>query len=186
LRPDEITTERGIPVTTVPRTLFDLATILRPLQLARAVNEAEIRRHTDPLSLPDLLNRYPGRAGTASIRSILAKLESGTGITREGIEDRFADFIAEHHLPEPEFNAWLQIRGTWIECDCVWRPQGVIAELDSRAIHATRASFESDRARDRALQVTGWRTVRITWHQLQSDAQEVATDLRTILRRSAL
>ena len=43
LAPDEITTVRGIPVTTVPRTLLDLATVLPPHQLERAINEAEVR-----------------------------------------------------------------------------------------------------------------------------------------------
>src|SRR3954470_23301404 len=48
---DEVTVHRGIPVTTVPRTLLDLATVLTPRQLARAVNQAEILRLGDTLSL---------------------------------------------------------------------------------------------------------------------------------------
>lgn len=44
LPPDEVTGHQGIPVTTVPRTLLDLATVLTPHQLARAVNEAEVQR----------------------------------------------------------------------------------------------------------------------------------------------
>jgi hypothetical protein len=52
--------------------------------------------------------------------------------------------------PPPELNAWLQIRGTWIECDC------------------------------------GWRTIRITWQQLQYEAQMLAADLRALLTASSL
>jgi very-short-patch-repair endonuclease len=136
--------------------------------------------------LPDLLERYPGKPGTPIIKSVLAELESGTGVTREGLEDRFAAFLVEHRLPHPEFNAWLQIHGTWIECDCVWHRQRLIAELDSRTFHLTRAAFENDRARDRALQAQGWRTVRITWQQLQSDAQMLASDLRRLMTASPL
>jgi hypothetical protein len=47
---DEVTSERGIPVTTVPRTLFDLASVLPRSQVERAINEAEVRRLDDPLS----------------------------------------------------------------------------------------------------------------------------------------
>jgi predicted transcriptional regulator of viral defense system len=60
---DEVTVHDGIPVTTVARTLLDLATVLTPHQLARAVNEAEVQRLTDPLSLNALLQRYPRRPG---------------------------------------------------------------------------------------------------------------------------
>lgn len=60
---DEITVHHGIRVTTVPRTLFDCATILRPRQLESAMNQAELQRLFDHLSLHDLLTRYPRRPG---------------------------------------------------------------------------------------------------------------------------
>ena len=53
---------QGIPVATVARTLLDLATVLNPQQLARAVNETEVQRLLSPLSLNALLERYPGAA----------------------------------------------------------------------------------------------------------------------------
>jgi hypothetical protein len=183
---DEITIFRGINVTTVPRTLLDLATVLPPSQLERAINDAEVRRRTDPLSLPDLLDRYPGRAGTRAVRAILARLGSGARITRSELEDCFLAFVAEARLPPPETNAWLHVRDQWIECDCVWRAERLIVELDGHAVHGTRAAFEADRARDRTLHAAGWRAVRITWHQLQDDAQPLAGDLRSVLSRASL
>ena len=68
---DEVTEIRGIPVTTVPRTLLDLAAVLPRHQVERAMNEAEVRRLTDALSAPALLARYPGWRGVAVIRAIL-------------------------------------------------------------------------------------------------------------------
>jgi very-short-patch-repair endonuclease len=59
-------------------------------------------------------------------------------------------------------------------------------ELDGRATHGTAAAFERDRARDRRLHAAGWRTVRITWQQLQADAQALAGDLRAVLGRPSL
>jgi hypothetical protein len=49
---DEVTYEDGIPVTTVPRTILDLAATLPERAVERCINEAEIRRLWDPLSLP--------------------------------------------------------------------------------------------------------------------------------------
>jgi hypothetical protein len=183
---DETTWERGIPTTTVPRTLLDLATVLPSSQLERAINEAEVQRLTDPLSLPDLLDRYPRRPGTPAIRAILTRLESGMQIAHSELEDRFLTFVAEWRLPPPEVNVWLQIRGVWLECDCIWRSERLVVELDGRATHGTAAAFERDRARDRALNAAGWRTVRITWHQLQSDAPVLAEDLRAVLGRPSV
>jgi hypothetical protein len=143
---DEVTGVHGIPVTTVPRTLMDLAAILRLSQLERAINEAEVQRLRDPLSLPDLLERYPRRPGTRAIKTVLRKLESGANLPHSELEHRFRAFIAEWRLPPPEVNAWLQIEGEWLECDCVWHVKRLVVELDGRATHGTAAAFERDRA----------------------------------------
>jgi hypothetical protein len=37
-----------------------------------------------------------------------------------------------------------------------------------------------------AILAAGWRTVRITWQQLQADAQALAEDLRAVLGRPSL
>jgi Protein of unknown function (DUF559) len=177
---DEVTTVRGIPVTTVPRTLFDLVAVLPVRQLERAVNEAEIRRLIDPLSLPDLLKRRPRGRGVATLKAIVA---NGATVTRSELEDRFLAFLHATGLPAPEVNAHLLIAGVWIECDFVWPGQHLVVELDGRATHDTASAFERDRARDRGLQVHGWRTVRVTWRQLHGDQKALAGDLHRLLTR---
>jgi predicted transcriptional regulator of viral defense system len=182
LRDDEITIERGVPITTPHRTLFDLAAVIPRIQVERAMHEADIRRLPDHLSLPDLLRRYPRRVGAATIRAIL---QDGALLTRSEFEARFLAFVEEFNLPIPEVNVALLIAGVWIECDFVWRSARVIVELDGRAVHDTAYAFERDRARDRKLQAMGWRTVRITWRQLRDEPEAVAYDLRTLLTTSA-
>jgi very-short-patch-repair endonuclease len=179
---DEVTTERGIPVTTPPRTLLDLAAVLDAGQVERAINEAEFHRLTDPTSLGVLLKRHPRRRGARAIRRILAAQSLGATITRSELEHRFLRFLDEAVLPRPEVNASLQV-GTdrWIEADCLWPDQHLIAELDGHASHATTAGFERDRARDRALQADGWRVIRITWRQLHEEPAAVARDLTRLL-----
>jgi very-short-patch-repair endonuclease len=180
---DEVTVERGIPVTTVPRTLLDLATVLGPRQVERAVEEAELRRLDDALSLGDLVERYPGRRGTRVIRAILEADRIGSTITRSELEERFLAFLETRSLPSPELNVPIEVRGSWIEVDCVWRRSKLIVELDGHASHGTAAAFERDRARDRALNTAGWRVLRITWRQLHDEAKRIAADLRTLLGR---
>jgi hypothetical protein len=175
---DEMTVVRGVLVTTVPRTLFDLAAVLPRAQVERAIMEAEVLRRTDPLSLPDLVDRHPHRTGVAMIKAIL---RDGAQVTRSELEVRFVSFLDGAGLPRPELNMPLFVANRWIECDCVWRNARVIVELDGRSAHDTARAFESDRARDRALTARGWRTIRVTWRQLHHQPEAVAYDLRTLL-----
>jgi very-short-patch-repair endonuclease len=181
LASNEVTIVRGIPVTTVPRTLLDLAAVVPRRQVERAWNEAEVRRLVDPLSLDELVARYPGRRGAATIRAIRAAGRVGATVTRSELEERFLALLDDEGLPRPKVNEHLHVAGAWIEADCVWPGRRVIVELDGHASHATRAAFERDRARDRVLSAAGWRVVRITWLQLHDERQAIRADLRALL-----
>lgn len=86
LAADEVTALRGVPVTTVPRTLLDLAVVVGRRDLERAMNDAEVRRLTDPLALEDLLGRYPRRRGVAAVKAILQAGRLGSTVTRSELE----------------------------------------------------------------------------------------------------
>ena len=179
---DEVTVVEGIPATTVPRTLLDLAVVVGRREVERAINEAEVRRLADPLSLPDLLRRYPRRRGSATIRAILAA--GRTALTRSELEDRFLALVDAAGLPPPEVNAMLELGDGWIEVDCLWRSRRLVVELDGHATHSTRAAFEGDRSRDRMLLTAGWRVVRITWRHLRDRPTVIAADLWSLLSTS--
>jgi very-short-patch-repair endonuclease len=179
---DEVTVEEGIPGTTVPRTLFDLAAVLTPWQLERAMNEAEVRRLWDQLSLLDLLRRYPRRPGSRTVRAVLGAREAGATITRSELEVRFLELVDRARLPQPRTNKLVE----GFEVDVV-RPEARIAvELDARSTHATIAAFERDRERDRILLAAGWRTVRVTWRQLEFAPDRLEADLRRLLGADTL
>ena len=169
---DERTVHGPIPVTTVPRTLLDLAAVLPRRRLERAVNEAEVLRLADPLPLADLLDRHRGRRGARALRDAAAA-STAPALTRSELERRFASFIAKFDLPPPSTNATL----LGLEVDALWPEQRLVVELDSRTFHDTPRAFEDDRARDRALVAAGYRVVRVTWGQLRDEPAAVARDL---------
>ena len=184
LAPDEITVRAGVPVTSVSRTLLDLAAV-RPLhELRKAVNEAERLRLGDALSLADVVDRHPGRRGIRKLRLILSEGRIGADVTRSELEDRFLRFVARAGLPRPRVNALVDVDGWTYECDCLWATERLVVELDGHASHATRRGFETDRERDRRLNAAGWRTVRITWRQLHLDPAAVRRDLEALLTSS--
>lgn len=178
---DELTTVRGIPVTTVARSLLDLAAVCPRRDVEKAMNEAEVQRLTSPLSLAQLTERYPGHRGSRTVRVILGSLTAGDAITREAIAARLLEVVEGELLPRPSLNVWVTVGDRSHECDAVWHEQRVMVELDGYAVHGTRQRFESDRERDRLLQARGWSVVRITWRQLRDDPGGVARDLRALL-----
>jgi hypothetical protein len=183
LRADERTTHDGIPVITPPRTLLDLAAVVPPHQVERAMNEAERLGLADPLTLDALLHRHAGRAGTTALRRALERAApGGTTLTRSELEARFLAFLDDHGLERPATNVPLTLRdASRIEADCVWRRRRLVVELDGYATHAGRAAFDRDRARDRRLTAAGWRVVRVTWRHLHEEPHALADELCALL-----
>lgn len=172
---DEITTVDGIRVTSLPRTLLDLAGVVDRQALQRALNQAEIRRLGSTLSLAELLDRYPRKAGSATLRRLLADFEPA--VTRSELEDAFLAFLAETTLPAPNVNTIVEGE----EVDFAWPEQRLVVELDGFDTHSTRQAFEDDRARDRKLQAAGWRVMRVTWRQLHGDPRTLERQLHALL-----
>jgi very-short-patch-repair endonuclease len=178
---DEVTVRDGIPVTTVPRTVLDLAAI-SPIEVVEfAIKEAEFLRHYDSLSLQDLVDRYPGRRGITRVRAAIdARRERPTGRAHSPLEERFVPFLRRHRLPLPRLNAWIDLGERRFQVDCLW-PNRQIVELDGWQGHGTRSAFIDDRARDRRLRVAGYEVTRLTWSQLDHEPTAIADDLRDLL-----
>lgn len=179
---DEVTITDGIPVTTVPRTLFDLAAVLRVDAVEQTLRQSERLRLHDALSLEDLLARYPRHRGNRTIRECLRRrCELPAGVTREALEARFLTFLTQHGLPRPRLNAWITLGPRRYQVDCLWPEQRVLVELDGYETHGTWSAFQSDRDRDRRLLAAGYRGPRVTWHHLDDIPEEIAADLMTLL-----
>jgi predicted transcriptional regulator of viral defense system len=176
LRPDELTTRDGIPVTTVARTLLDLAAVLPRADVESAFHQAEYQHRTDVTSLDALVARYPTRRGIATIRRILEDARLTTGITKSQLEKAFLAFLDQHGLPRPHRNYLVLGK----ERDCVWPEHRLIAELDGWDTHGTRRSFEADRLNDRETILAGWRPLRITYRHIVRDGNRLERDLRAL------
>jgi very-short-patch-repair endonuclease len=179
---DEVTVEEEIPVTTVPRTIFDLAAT-EPLDVVKAMlREAEFRGLHDRLSLWDLVERYPGRRGVRKVRASLEALKDEPVDERKSrFEERFDPFLTRHALPRARYNQWILVAGKRFQVDCLWPEERQIVELDGWEGHKTRTAFREDRARDRRLRVAGYGVIRLTWNQLDDEPESVASDLRDLL-----
>jgi len=179
---DERGTHRGIPVTSVPRTIFDLAATEDADAVVSMLRESEFHNLWDRLSLWHLLDRYPGKRGSRTVKFAIERLkEEPSGRKRSRLEKRFAPFLRRHELPLPRFNDWILLGPKRYQVDCHWPGAGQIVELDGWEGHRTRTAFREDRARDRVLRVAGYSVTRLTWNQLDDEPEAIAADLRALL-----
>lgn len=160
LRREDATVAARIPVTTVARTLVDLAGTAR---LPKALNEAERQGLFDAHALTAALARTRGRHdlhATAALRWELAKLaEHDAQLTRERLEEALARLVDDHGLPVPRTNA--QVDGS--EVDAVWFDARVAVEVDGWDAHRGRGAFQRDRTKTNELTLAGWTVLRFTW-----------------------
>lgn len=174
----DATARAGIPVTTVARTLFDLSEVVDFDRLRRAWEEADRLKLLRPSAVEQLCELGFGRRALKPIRRLLAENRAPT-ITRSRLEDRFLDFRREHlaDLPEPLTNILILDH----EVDAYWPSHRLVIEMDSWEHHSHRAAFERDRTRDAKMEVAGYRVIRLTHRQLETEATRIATQLRQIL-----
>jgi len=172
LHPDDVTVHKEIPVTTVARTLIDLADTLATQPYKRAVHEAEYRGVLDARALERAVQRNPGRRGKRVLELASGPIE----LTRSELENRFLELCRTHSLPSPIVGA--RING--YEVDFLWPEQRLIVETDGLAAHRTRQAMERDRQRDRRLLRAGFQTIRLTARSLEDEA--ALDDLRALLQ----
>jgi very-short-patch-repair endonuclease len=175
---------RGIPCTSVERTLLDLAAVIPVWQLRKALAEAEVLRIVDLSTLRALLRRSKGRRGVGRLRSLLDELRPETKRTRSELERMFLRMCCNGGLPTPEVNVSLHVSGRRLKPDFLWRDAGLIVEADSRRFHDTDSAFQHDRRREQLLQLAGWRVSRCTWEQVEREPQRLVETIQALLAQS--
>jgi very-short-patch-repair endonuclease len=168
LRADEVTLRHGIPVTTVARTLLDLADVLERQALKRVITEAEYTNQFDLGPINAVVQNNPGRRSAKLMAAVGARRHR----TRSVLEQRFLGLLERNGVEEPQSGVWIE----GYELDFVWTRVGLVVELDGLAAHSTRSTFNADRLRDRRLWRAGLRTMRLTSQALE-DEMAVLDDL---------
>jgi hypothetical protein len=171
----------GIPVTSVAFTLLDLAAVLRPHQLRRAVEASERLELFDLREVETALAADPGRPGSPALLALLADMKDhGVTRTRSEVEALFLQLCVDHDLPRPQVNLYDNGR----EVDFRWAQQRLIVEVDGWQFHRSHRAFVTDRARDRAALKTGWRVARFPAIEIQRTPGAVAAELEALVRGS--
>jgi hypothetical protein len=178
----------GVPATSVPRTILDLAGTIGLARLERLVDDSLAANLVTTSALSAVLDEAPtrGRRGVRALRGLLADRGEGYTPPASELEAAFRDLCREAGIPEPVRQLDAGDGDRWVgRVDVAYPDHRLLIELDSRRYHSARLDLESDRRRDNQLVAAGWRVVRITWEQLRQRPAEVVELLHRLLGLAA-
>jgi predicted transcriptional regulator of viral defense system len=169
----------GIPVTSLARTLLDLAAEVSLDRVCRFLARAEADERLDLRALESVLARCGNHPGRSTLRTALDIYKPDLAITRSGVESEFRDLVRKAGLPPPSMN--FVVAG--YELDAYWPEERFAVELEVYETHGNRASFEADPVRHEELLLVGIEVIRVTGPRLNREPATVTRRLRTLLER---
>ena len=186
LPPHHVTTVEGIPVTTMPRTLFDLAGVLHPGKTERTIDNAVAM---SPTLLPALHRMLPelaerGRTGITLMRELLADRPAGYVAPASGLEARFIHLLEQAGVPT---RRQVDLGGDgWIgRVDLLVPGTNLVVEVDSARFHTSRLDRERDARRDAAFRAAGYEPLRVTEEEVWYSPSVAVRRVLTAYRRAA-
>ena len=176
LDPRDVTETQAIPVTTVPRTLVDLAAVLTTDALARACHEAGVLYGTTPAQVDGVLTRRPRSPGANQLRKVLS---GDVHVTISTLERRFLARLKAAQLPLPQTNRPAGGR----RVDARWPAHQLTVEVDGYRYHRSRHAWEQDRRREREARARGDEFRRYSYGDVFEDPRFMLAELVELLRR---
>lgn len=147
-------------VTTVARTIVDLAEYLTSHQVASAIHEARRLRLVRLDVIQRIADMHMTRHGMPVLRRALELHRGGSAGTRSPAEDEFLLMLLDAGVPEPCVNVHVHVGRRKYELDFAWPEIRLNIEVDGGE-HDLPSRKLKDEQRDERLQAAGWTVVRI-------------------------
>jgi len=168
-------------VTTVERTVVDMAAFLRRRHTAAIVDDLISTKRMTLESFATVALRIArrGKPGSAALRKIIDE-RSDEAANASRLERYGLELLRSTGLPDPvlEFPIpWNRFR----RFDVAYPDAKVAIEWDSRRWHTSADAFEQDRRRDRDALAHGWRVLRFTWRDVMERPGEVVGTVRQVV-----
>lgn len=157
LRPAVVAERNGLPVTSVARTLLDVAATESHRTLEMAVEGADAAGVFDLADIHRLAPRGTGVRGAKALYAVLDDALIGTTITRSMLEEAMLALCRRAGLPQPMLNQKL---GPW-EVDCLWRAQRLVVKVQSTTHHRTTHQVARDAEKEADLMTAGYDVLHV-------------------------
>jgi very-short-patch-repair endonuclease len=163
---EHVTVEAGIPVTTIERTLLDMAPRLDAKQLEHDLVEADRSRRLRWSKLWRVITEHGrGRKGVKRLRRVVAQADPRFADAVSTPEVDFLILCREEGLKMPQVNVLVEGK----KVDFYWPNERLIVEADSYGFHGDPRAFELDHQSTVDLEVAGYRVHRTTYKMLESN-----------------
>jgi very-short-patch-repair endonuclease len=174
---------RGIPITSVTRTLIDLAGTTPTKTLEKALDEALRLGMTDLGRLRGVLARSgTKRHGAKVLRTLLEAREPAKERSDSELEDKLIRLIRSEGLPRPAQHYNVMDEDRWLgEIDLAYPRQRIAVEVHGYRFHSSRSVWEDDQRRENGLVEAGWRVLKVTNSQLEHDPASIIGAIRSLL-----
>lgn len=163
---DEIARWFGVPIMTPARTVIDIARRgMRPgIVVADSALAAEVVTMSE---LRAALDYARGRDGVITARRVL---DLATPSVESPLESLTRLFLATNNVPLPEPQQWIETHRGWYRVDGLWREKRVVLEIDGlKKYRDDEDAFPAEKRREAALDLAGYRVVRVTWFDIHHD-----------------
>lgn len=174
----DVAVHDGIPLTSPVRTLIDQATRLRPMQLERAVNEADKLDRVRADVLHASLDDYRSQPGVAPLRKLLDPLTFR--LSDSELEQLMRPLARTVGLPIPETKTWVN----GYEVDFFWPKLGIVVETDGLKYHRTASQQKRGLERDQAHLAASMWPLRFSHWQVKHEPAHVRRILRSAVARA--
>lgn len=180
---EHVTRLYNLPVTTVARTVADLA---RTLPFMDAVVVADSALRDEKATKPELERILRQSAGWPGVRQARRAIDFADERAESPLESAARVVFAEAGLEPPELQVTIHGEGFAARVDFLWRDSQVIAEADGLVKYNDREDLLKERERDHQLREAGYTVVHFTWRELFQETEAVTDRVRSALRRGGL
>ena len=174
LPPEHVTCHRGLPLTTVARTLADLGARTDELVVERAL-ECALREKLVTIPKLNRLLAVPGVPGWGLLRQVLSRRPDRAAPTESEAETLFLQLARSRGLPEPRRQYTLILQGRKYRLDFAWPELRIAVEIDGASVHAEPSALRSDLLRQNRIILDGWAVLRYTWFDVVNHPLDVVS-----------
>jgi Protein of unknown function (DUF559) len=178
-----VTVLGGVPVTSVARTVVDLA---RTSPFRDGVVVADSALRTGETSKDELLAVVADCAKWPGIRRARLVVDFCDGKSESVLESISRVAFRDHGIPAPELQVWVggEEGGVLGRADFLWRRYRTIGEADGAVKYADTSRAISQLRRDAGLRRAGFQVVHFTWNEINRVPHQVAASIREAFRQS--
>jgi predicted transcriptional regulator of viral defense system len=170
----------SIPVTSVARTLLDLAAVVPPRRLEQALEDAQRRSLCSFEQVASRFVRWArrGRRGVAVMRPLLAERVGEQVPTASELERQMLLLCRAASIEDPVGQHPVDLGDTTVYLDLAWPDRLLAVECDGMFTHGTNLQLPWDAERQNQLQLRGWLVLRYTHRQIRTDPDQCRDEVR--------